>query len=70
MVIAVERESPCYQDMTGDAEDAIIEAMRDLARWLYGQLEREWNYLTSDATVDEAILANGYTFTEDGRRFG
>lgn len=70
MAISVERDSPTWQDMTADAEDAVIEALRDLARWLYRQLEREHEYLTSDAVVDEAILANAYTFTDTGRRFG
>jgi hypothetical protein len=70
MAIAVERHSPNAQDMTAGAEDAIITALRDLARWLYRQLEREYEYQTSDAVVDEAILANDYTFTETGRRFG
>jgi hypothetical protein len=70
MAISVERDSPVFQDITTGAEDAIIEALRDLARWLYRQLEREYVYQTSDAAVDEAIIANGYTFTESGRRFG
>lgn len=70
MAIAVDRDSPVGQDMTADAEDAVSEALRDLARWLYRQLEREYEHLTSDAVVDEAIAANGYTFTEAGRRFG
>lgn len=58
MAIAVERDSPTWQDMTANAEEAITEALRDLARWLYRQLEREYEYQTSDAVVDEAILAN------------
>jgi hypothetical protein len=70
MAISVERDSPTGQDMTHDAEDAVIEALRDLARWLYRQLEREYSYLTSDEAVDEAIAANGYSFTEAGRRLG
>jgi hypothetical protein len=70
MAITVTRDSPTYQDMTADAEEIIIEALRDLARWLYRQLEREYDYQTSDAVIDEAIAANGYTFTEFGRRFG
>ena len=37
---------------------------------LYRQLEREYDYLTSDEVVDGAIVANRYTFTEAGRRFG
>ena len=70
MVISVERDSPAWQDMTADAEGVVIEALRDLARWLYRQLEREYDYLSSDEAVDETIIANEYTFTEAGRRFG
>ena len=70
MAISVERDSPTYQDMTADAEETVIEALRDLARWLYRQLEREYDYLTSDDIVDDAITANAYTFTAAGRRFG
>ncbi|WP_072386851.1 antitoxin of toxin-antitoxin stability system [Hyphomicrobium sp. CS1BSMeth3] len=70
MAISVERDSPVSQEMTADAEDAVIEALRDLACWLYHQLEREYECLTSAAVVDEAIVANEYTFTEDGHRFG
>ena len=70
MEISVERDSPSAQDMTPDAEGAVTEALRDLARWLYRQLEREYQYQTSDAVVDQAITANDYTFTETGRRFG
>ena len=70
MSISVERDSPTYQDMTADAEEIVIEALRDLARWLYRQLEREYEYLSSDEVVDETIIANEYTFTETGRRFG
>ena len=70
MAISVERDSPTNQQMTADAEDAVVELLRDLARWLYRQLEREYEYQTSDEVTDEAILANEYTFTGDGRRFG
>jgi hypothetical protein len=70
MSIDVERRSQNYQDMTKDAEDMIVEAMRDLARWLYRKLECEWDYQTPDEIVDDTIRANEYTFTENGRRFG
>lgn len=70
MAISVERDSPTWQDMTADAEETISEALRDLARWLYRRLEREYEYLSSDEAVDETINANEYTFTETGRRFG
>ena len=68
MDISVTRESPFGQDLTEDAANTITDLLRDLARWLYRQLEQEYEYLFSDAAVDEALLANGYTFTESGRR--
>jgi hypothetical protein len=70
MRISVERDSAVYQDMTADADDVVTEAMRDLARWLYRQLEHEYEHQMSDAVVDESIRANEYTFTASGRRFG
>lgn len=70
MAIEVALDSSDVQGMIADAADGVVELMRDLARWLYRQLEREYEYLTSNEVVDEAIIANGYTFTEDGRRFG
>jgi hypothetical protein len=70
MEIVVERESPVGQDMTPDAEEIIVEALRDLARWLYRQLERDYEYQSSDERIDEVIAANAYTFTETGHRFG
>jgi hypothetical protein len=70
MAISVERDSPTGQAMTADAEDTVTEALRDLARWLYRELEREYEFQISDEAVDEAIVANEYTFTKAGRRFG
>lgn len=70
MDIAVTRDGPFSQEIPGDAEAIIVDALRDLANWLYRQLEREYDYLTSDEAVDETLIANGYTFTEEGRRFG
>ena len=68
MDIDVTRESPVGQDMTEDAESIVTDLLRDLARWLYRQLEQEYDYLSSDAAIDEAVLANGDSFTENGRR--
>ncbi|PWK55547.1 antitoxin of toxin-antitoxin stability system [Roseicyclus mahoneyensis] len=70
MVIAVARDSPTGQEVTEDAEEVVAEALRDLSDWLYRQLQREYEYLTSDAAIDEVIRANDYSFTVDGRRFG
>ena len=70
MDISVERDSPNWQSMTDGAEDAVIECLRDLANWLYRQLEREWDHMMSDEYADDGIVVNGYTFTDRGRRFG
>lgn len=70
MTIEIERESPFRQPMTDDAEAAVLEALRDLARWLYRQLECEYTHITSDEAVDEMIAINMWTFTAEGERFG
>ena len=70
MILDVTRDSPFAQELIGDAEATVLGALRDLADWLYRQLELEYDYLTSDEAVDETLVANGYTFTEEGRRFG
>ena len=70
MAIEVERNSPTGQSMTDDAEDAVTEALRDLARWLYCQLRSEYEHQTSDAAVDEVIAVNRWSFTAKGKRFG
>ena len=69
MAIEVERDSPTWQPPTDDAEDAVTEAMRDLARWLYRQLRAEYEHLTSDAAIDETLAANAWSFTAAGEFF-
>ena len=70
MSVAVTRDSPTWQPPTAAAAEIVVEAIRDLARWLYRQLQSEYDHLTSDETVEDGIIANEYTFTEGGRRFG
>jgi len=41
-----------------------------MARWLYRQLQAEYDHLTSDDAIEEDLIVNEYTFTEAGRRFG
>lgn len=45
------------------------ELLRDFMRWIYKQLEAEYNYHNSDEQVDESIKANEYDFTEDGSHY-
>ncbi len=70
MSIDVSRDSPTWQPPTEDAEESVTDALRDLACWLYRQLETEYDQLTSDEAIEEGIIVNEYTFTEGGRWFG
>jgi hypothetical protein len=54
-------------DLT-DAEEVVSELLRDFMRWIYRQLENEFNWLQADEQVDESIRCNEYTFDEDGNR--
>jgi hypothetical protein len=47
-------------------EDEFKEICADFARWIYKQLENEYEYQTSDEVVDDAMNANEYEFDEDG----
>jgi hypothetical protein len=70
MSVDVTRDSATWQPPTSDAEEIVTEALRDLARWLYRQLEAEHDHLISDESIEDGIIANEYTFTGAGRRFG
>jgi hypothetical protein len=70
MSVDVTRDGPTWQPPTEDAEEIVTEALRDLARWLYRQLQSEYDHLTSNESAEDGITANEYTFTVGGRRFG
>lgn len=53
---------------TNEQEKAIADTLRAYMKWIYRQLEAEYEYLTSDEAVDEMIEANEYLFTEAGSR--
>jgi len=52
------------------SHDGIESLAKGFAQWIYSALESEWDYMNSDEQIDEAIIANGYTFTATGKRFG
>lgn len=54
-----------YRDI-GDSEEKIAECMRDFMRWIYRQLEAEYEYQTSEEAIKETIASNEYEFTESG----
>lgn len=66
----VEVEHLASRDVSMTQSDEVTQLLRDFADWIYARLRDEYFYSTSDEVVDETILANGYTFTEAGRRFG
>ncbi len=47
-------------------KDDFEEALQDFARWIYKQLEKEYEYQPSDESLIEKIEANGTKFCEDG----
>ena len=49
-------------------DDELKEAAKDFMRWIYRQLEKEYEYQNSDEQVDDNIRANEYLFTEGGSR--
>lgn len=53
-------------DYPQQASDQIREALKDLMRWMYRQLEADDEYLNSDECIDETIECNEYEFDEDG----
>ena len=58
------------EEAFGKLEDAIPPVMRRFADWIYRQLEAEYEHQSSDEVVDEVLIANEYTFLENGKRFG
>ena len=49
-----------------DYEDALTDAVRAFCRWIYRQLEAEYDYLTSDDAVAEYLSTSELQFTEEG----
>ena len=70
MSVDVTRDSLTWQPPTEDAEETMLKVIRDLARWLYRQLQSEYEDLTLDEAIEQEIIVNEFTFIEGGRRFG
>lgn len=49
-----------------DADRSFLLLFRDLADWLYRQLETEYNHYISDEHIAEVLEANDYEFEEGG----
>lgn len=63
---SIEDEFPLYkyQDMI---QNKVTNWAREKSKKLYRDLEKEYDYLTSDEEVKDSIEANDYLFTEDGK---
>lgn len=53
-------------DLSESDCDTVSEALRAFADWIYSQLQAQWEYLTSDESVDDSIRCNEYEFTDSG----
>lgn len=54
---------------SSDVEDAVKEVLRDLMRYIYRRLEKEYDWQNSDSQVDAIILGNEYEFTANGEHY-
>lgn len=50
-------------------DEDIRDALRSFMDWIYGQLEKEYDYQTSRERIIETIDANDYEFTENGELY-
>ena len=66
MPVSVDMDDRISQAAFSQIEDDITECLRDFARWIYKQLEVEYEYLTSDGAVRGSIEASEMEFTADG----
>lgn len=67
--MTVDVESSDHQPTFKQTEE--VEALvRALADWMQDRLRQESDWQQADEQVDEALRANEYTFTADGKRFG
>ncbi len=64
------RHAVKMNDDDSKQEELAEEFERDLIEEYSMMLQRESDYLVSSEAVDESIIANEYTFTKDGKRFG
>lgn len=63
-------EDVWYLDTNVNDFKQVTEYLKDYMRYIYKQLQTEYEYQNSDEQVVEAIEANEYTFTKSGKRFG
>jgi len=55
-----------YRPVPESAVNAITDTLRRFADWIYNTLEREYDWMISDESLDENIRCNEYEFIESG----
>jgi len=50
---------------SADVEESVQEIARDFMRWIYGRLESDYEYYTSDECVAESLIANEVEFESE-----
>ena len=66
--VADNRDNAPWQ-VSDEVQEAIADLLRDLMRWIYRTLEKEYEYMTSAEVVGETLRINEYEFLENGRMY-
>lgn len=56
-------------DARGHAEEDLTGVTKDAMRWIYRQLEKDYEHSQTNEVVDETLRINEYDFIENGARF-
>jgi hypothetical protein len=64
--ITVYKDGDEFED--AGSTDGVVGYLRAFMDWVYDQLNKEYDYQSSDETIADNIEANEYEFYEDGRR--
>lgn len=65
-IIDVERS---YQDVSKQDEDELVECLRDFMEWIYNNLQKEYDHVTSLDYFKEVCEANDYQFLSSGELY-
>lgn len=57
-------------ELDSTTQEAVTDALRRFANWVYSNLQKEYEYQNADEQIAGNIRANEYTFTAAGKRFG
>ena len=58
-----------HGSLKAEDDEELCAILRRYMKWIYRQLEAEWEWQNADEQVDDNITGNDYQFTENGRIF-